>query len=209
MRHSARRIGQTLIAASAAGVLALTGSGVANADPLPSDELRRVTDEYLYEVSLNNFIGIRDQAPHSDQLDWSSDSCTMSPDQPIGFDFDPGCKRHDFGYNNYRLQDRFSESNRLNIDNNFRDDLYGICDGDWLCQGIAEIYYAAVRQFGGPGTDTADALRAADAEEQTNELIAVHNELEHANTGAEAQRLLNEFTDDTGVRITREYPVGH
>ncbi|WP_343233514.1 phospholipase [Streptomonospora sp. PA3] len=197
-----------MIAVSAAGMLALTGSGIASAADLPPDELRRVTDEYLFGISLNSFIGIRGQAPYSDQLDWSSDSCSWSPDQPIGYDFDPGCKRHDFGYRNYKLQNRFTESNRLAIDRNFRDDLYSICDGDWLCRGTADIYYSAVRQFGALSADTAEALRAADVEEQTRELIAVHEELEDADTEAEAERLLTAFESENDVRIRQEYPVG-
>ncbi|GAA1761336.1 MULTISPECIES: phospholipase [Streptomonospora] len=208
MRLPARRIGQSVIAASAAGLLALTGSGIANAAALPPDELRRVTDNYLFGISLNSFIDVRAQAPYSDQLDWSSDSCSWSPDEPVGYNFDPGCKRHDFGYRNYKLQNRFTEANRLAIDNNFRDDLYGICDGDWLCQGVADIYYSAVREFGASSADTAAALRTADVEQQTNEFVAVHEELEEVDTDAEAERLITDFEHDNDVRITREYPVG-
>lgn len=206
--HPARRIGQTVIAASAAGVLALLGTGTANAAALPPDELRRVTDDYLYDVSLTAFIDVRAQAPYDDQLDWSSDSCSWSPDQPIGYNFDPGCKRHDFGYRNYQLQNLFTEANRLSIDQNFRDDLYGICDGDWLCEGTADVYYNAVRQFGALSADTAAALRAGDVKEKTMELVAVHEELEDADTDAEAERLISDFEQDNGVRITQEYPVG-
>ncbi|GAA4916195.1 phospholipase [Streptomonospora salina] len=197
-----------MIAATAAGILAFTGSGIANAAALPPGELQRVTDTYLYDVSLNSFLDVRAQAPYNDQLDWSTDSCSWSPDQPIGYDFDPGCTRHDFGYRNYKLQNRFTEANRLAIDDNFRDDLYGICAGDWLCQGTADIYYSAVRQFGGSGTDTAAALRAAGVQEQTEQLAAVHRRLERADTGTEAERLVSGFEDENGVRITEEYPVG-
>ncbi|QBI55637.1 phospholipase [Streptomonospora litoralis] len=204
----ARRAVQSAIAASAAGVLTLLGTGIANAAALPPGELRRVTDDYLYGVSLSSFISIRSQAPYDDQLDWSSDSCSWSPDQPIGYDFDPGCKRHDFGYRNYKLQNRFTEAERLNIDRNFRDDLYGICDGDWLCQGTADIYYNAVRQFGALSADTAAALRAGGVREQTRELVAVHEELERADTGSEAERLITDFEQENGVRIKQEYPVG-
>lgn len=198
-----------MLAASAAAILAFTGSGIANAAvALPPDELRRVTDDYLFHTPLNSFIDIRAQAPHNDQLDWSTDSCSWSPDQPVGYDFDPGCTRHDFGYRNYKLQNRFTEDNRLAIDDNFRDDLYGICAGDWLCRGVADLYYSAVRQFGASSADTAEALRAADVKEQTEELVAVHEQLEKADTGAEAESLVSEFEDENGVRITREYPVG-
>ncbi|MDT0304638.1 phospholipase [Streptomonospora wellingtoniae] len=208
MRHPARRVGQSVIAASAAGLLALTGSGIANAAALPPGELRQVTDSYLFGISLNSFIDVRNQAPYSDQLDWGSDSCSWSPDEPVGYDFDPGCKRHDFGYRNYKLQNRFTEANRLAIDNNFRDDLYGICGGDWLCEGVADVYYSAVREFGATSADTAAALRTADVEQQTRELVAVHEDLEEADTEAEAERLIADFERDNDVQIAREYPVG-
>ncbi|MBV2367101.1 phospholipase [Streptomonospora nanhaiensis] len=208
MRSPVRRLVQAATALAGAGVLALTGAGVANAAALPPEELRSVTDTYLYDLSLTAFIETRDQAPYSDQLDWSSDSCSWSPDQPIGYDFDPGCKRHDFGYRNYELQARFTEENRLRIDDNFRDDLYGICDGDWLCRGVADIYYAAVRQFGGSGATTADALRAAGAQEQAEELAAVHEHLRAADTQAEANALIAEFEAENDVDLTQRYPVG-
>src|SRR5689334_11939917 len=35
-------------------------------------------------------------------LDWSTDYCSDSPDEPLGFDFRIPCWRHDFGYRNYK-----------------------------------------------------------------------------------------------------------
>jgi phospholipase A2-like protein len=35
-------------------------------------------------------------------FDWSTDYCSSSPDQPLGFDFRIPCWHHDFGYRNYR-----------------------------------------------------------------------------------------------------------
>ncbi|MDA0562766.1 phospholipase [Streptomonospora sp. S1-112] len=207
MRSPVRRLVQAATALAGAAALALTGAGAAHAAALPPEELRRVTDTYLYDISLTEFIDVRDQAPYADQLDWSSDSCSWSPDQPIGYDFDPGCKRHDFGYRNYELQSRFTEDNRLRIDDNFRDDLYGICDGDWLCRGVADIYYAAVRQFGGSGVQTAEALRAAGAHQQAEELVAVHDELRAADTQAEANALIAAFEAENDVDLTQRYPV--
>ena len=40
--------------------------------------------------------------------------------------------------------------------------MYSICDDDGLCKAAANVYYAAVRQFGGAGTSTADAVEQAD-----------------------------------------------
>ena len=35
-------------------------------------------------------------------FDWSTDYCSSSPDNPLGFDFRLPCWRHDFGYRNYK-----------------------------------------------------------------------------------------------------------
>ena len=36
--------------------------------------------------------------------------------------FKAACNRHDFGYHNFRAQTRFTESNKLKIDDNFKDE---------------------------------------------------------------------------------------
>lgn len=133
------------------------GSGVAQAALAPA-ELRAVTDDYVFSRSLGAFGQLRAQQPHADQLDWSSDGCSSSPDDPFGFTFLPACHRHDFGYRNYKRQARFTEDNRLRIDNRFRSDMYGICGGNWLCLRTADVYYWAVRQFGGSSVSTAQAV---------------------------------------------------
>ena len=40
-------------------------------------------------------------------FDWSTDYCSASPDQPLGFDFRLSCWRHDFGYRNYKAVGAF------------------------------------------------------------------------------------------------------
>jgi hypothetical protein len=136
------------------------GSGVANAALTPS-ELQAVTDDYLFNRSLGQFGQLRAQQPHAGQLDWSSDGCSSSPDDPFGFTFLPACQRHDFGYRNYKRQGRFTEDNRLRIDNRFRSDMYGVCGSNWFCLRTADVYYHAVRQFGGSSVSTAQAIDAA------------------------------------------------
>ncbi|CAM4121174.1 hypothetical protein GCM10009799_28290 [Nocardiopsis rhodophaea] len=206
MRPLARRASRSVIAVASAALLAFGMAGTAHADLTP-EELRRVTDEYLFSVSLSRFITIRDSAPHADQLDWSSDSCSWSPNEPLGYNFAPGCKRHDFGYRNYKKQTRFTEPNRLKIDDNFRDDLYGICGGDWLCRAVADIYYSAVRQYGGSGATTAEALERGDAEAQVDNLVEVADDLERADTQAEADRIIEDFEEEHRVEIAQDFPV--
>lgn len=50
------------------------------------DTLEAVTDEYLFDITLDQFVAYRD-AQDPDTVDWTSDGCTDSPDNPLGFDF--------------------------------------------------------------------------------------------------------------------------
>lgn len=111
-------------------------------------DIQSVTDTYLFHTSLSNFVSIRSTQPYNGQLDWSSDGCSDSPDKPFGFNFLPGCYRHDFGYRNYKKQGRFNETTRKTIDDNLYSDLKGICGSNVACKATAWTYYEAVRQFG-------------------------------------------------------------
>ena len=90
----------------AATSLALIFTGA----PAQAADIPAVTDDYLFTKTLSQFKTIRTQAPYSGQLDWSSDGCSYSPDNPFGFKFLPACHRHDFGYRNYKRQSRFTET---------------------------------------------------------------------------------------------------
>ena len=141
-----RRAARATIAA--AGVSAAVVVGTITADAFAEDA-QQLTDQYMYSTSLTDFQQLRAEQPNGDILDWSSDGCSNSPDNPFGFNLVKACYRHDFGYRNYRDQGRFTEDNRLTIDNQFRDDMYEVCDGNWACNRFADTYYLAVRQFGG------------------------------------------------------------
>ena len=109
------------------------------------------TDRLLFDTSIADFQTARD-AQDPATLDWSSDGCSSSPDQP-GFNFLPSCYRHDFGYRNYKDQDRFDDAGKDSIDSNFKADLYDECEtehGDDIdaCKNIADIYYWAVSNIG-------------------------------------------------------------
>lgn len=155
------RRGRGLLTTAAATFALLLTAGTAHAD-LGDGELRAVTDEYLFEISLDEFVSTRADRPHDDQLDWSADACSWSPDEPLGYEFTSSCYRHDFGYRNYQVQERFTEPNRLRIDDNFKADMYSTCDGNSTCEGVANLYYFAVREFGGGGVSTAEAVEKAD-----------------------------------------------
>jgi hypothetical protein len=85
-------------------------------------------------------------------LDWSTDYCTDSPDEPLGFDFRLPCARHDFGYGNYKAVGLFP-GNKDRIDNAFYFDLKNKCATySWIvrpvCYSLAWTYYEAVHLFG-------------------------------------------------------------
>ena len=59
-------------------------------------------------------------------LNWSTDYCSNSPDNPLGFDFALSCYRHDFGYRNYKEMGQFS-ANKSRLDSAFYEDLKRRC----------------------------------------------------------------------------------
>ncbi|MCW2883110.1 MAG: putative secretory phospholipase [Sphaerisporangium sp.] len=152
------RIRNGLVGLSVA--LAAVTTGVVTASPAYADlstvQLQVKTDEYLFTDSMSTFLQERAAQPYGNQIDWSSDGCSWAPDKPEGFNFLPSCQRHDFGYRNYKRQNRFNENNRGQIDNNFKDDMYDVCrqySGTQsykgvLCRRTADTYYAAVRNLG-------------------------------------------------------------
>ncbi|NYI03283.1 phospholipase [Allostreptomyces psammosilenae] len=149
------RPGRAARLAARAGAVALStvvlAATPAWAAPALSDDPVTATDQLLYEYTLEEFLEVR-EVQGGPGLDWSSDGCSSSPDEPFGYDFLDACYRHDFGYRNYKLQERFTETNRASIDNVFLEDLTTICAGDALCQTTAMIYYLAVRVAGGSDT---------------------------------------------------------
>ncbi|GAA1385733.1 phospholipase [Catellatospora chokoriensis] len=112
-------------------------------------------------------------------FDWSTDYCSTSPDNPLGFDFKLSCYRHDFNYRNYKAMGQFS-ANKSRLDSAFYEDLKRKCATynaivRPACTSLAWTYYQAVKAFGSVGAvsqaDIAkaqkmkdDALRAAAAQ---------------------------------------------
>ncbi len=158
------------------GVLSIPTTG----DRLVSkrDSLQQVTDRLLFNTTLPAFITDRDAAdPPS--LDWTSDGCTDALDNPFGFPFTTACYRHDFGYQNYRHQDRFTQSGKLRIDDNFHSDLDSLCQTSGhvgVCDALADVYYAAVRAFGGADASPG-RRREADLVGEYEAKLAIYNQL--------------------------------
>jgi hypothetical protein len=99
-------------------------------------------------------------------FDWSTDFCSASPDQPLGFDFRLSCHRHDFGYRNYKNMNVFP-ANKPRIDDSFYADLRARCATYNVfvrpaCYSLAWTYYQAVVQFGDLNVTSSQLDRAAD-----------------------------------------------
>jgi hypothetical protein len=85
-------------------------------------------------------------------FDWSTDYCSDSPDQPLGFDFRMPCWHHDFGYRNYKAVGAFP-ANKSHVDDMFYFDLKTKCATYNVfvrpsCYSLAWTYYQAVKTFG-------------------------------------------------------------
>jgi len=99
-------------------------------------------------------------------FDWSTDYCSSSPDEPLGFDFRLSCWHHDFGYRNYKAVDQFP-ANKDRLDTMFYADLKRLCSTynslvQPACYSLAWTYYEAVHIFGSVAkVSPADIDRAA------------------------------------------------
>jgi hypothetical protein len=100
------------------------------------------------------------------QFNWSTDYCSASPDQPLGFDFRLSCARHDWGYRNYQAMGQF-DANKSRLDDALYQDLRRKCAQynaivRPACYSLAWTYYQAVRTFGGLYVSQAALNRAAE-----------------------------------------------
>ncbi|WP_027341788.1 phospholipase [Hamadaea tsunoensis] len=106
-------------------------------------------------ASQNAFLSARsNQGAWSDYgFDWSTDYCSDSPDNPLGFDFKNSCARHDFGYRNHKALGLFTSAVKSRVDSAFYEDLKRKCStySVWVrpaCSSLAWTYYQAVKAFG-------------------------------------------------------------
>ncbi|KAI9882390.1 MAG: mitochondrial aspartate-glutamate transporter agc1 [Watsoniomyces obsoletus] len=137
------------------------------------------TDHLLFDSTLSDFIEARKKKEPT-ELDWNSDACTDSPDRPFGFNFANACNRHDFGYQNYHKQHRFTEQSHERIDELLRTDFYTVCSVYDVnekstrksrdCRRLANLYFAVVRIFSNHGSeqDDPDVVPQKDQKDQKN-----------------------------------------
>ena len=154
-----------LVAATAA---LLAPAGLANAAaPTKLDLLSSWTQTSV--TSYNAWITARNNSGQyaSYGFDWSTDYCSSSPDNPLGFDFRLSCAHHDFGYRNYKAVGQFG-ANKDRVDSMFYADLKRKCAtySSALrppCYSLAWTYYQAVHLFGSLAAVTPADLEKARA----------------------------------------------
>lgn len=98
-------------------------------------------------------------------FNWSTDLCSSSPDNPLGFDFRLSCQRHDFGYRNHKEMGIFG-ANKSRLDSAFYEDLKRKCATynafvRPACYSVAWTYYQAVKNFGSIAVSNADLAAAS------------------------------------------------
>ena len=150
-----RRLG-TLLAAGALALLTALGVAAPAAAAVSREQKLSVLSSWT-QTSATSYnawnAGRLNQAAWSEYaFDWSTDYCSSSPDNPLGFNFRLSCYRHDFGYRNYKAMGQFS-ANKSRLDSAFYADLKRVCATYSYavrpaCYSLAWTYYEAVRTFG-------------------------------------------------------------
>lgn len=144
----------TGFAASAMAVLTVTATATA-ATAAPADKPQVLAGfTQTTASSYNAWAAARADQPAwaAYAFDWSTDYCSSSPDNPLGFPFKMSCARHDFGYRNYKAAGTFS-ANKSRLDSALYEDLKRVCNGysgatKTACDSTAWTYYQAVKAFG-------------------------------------------------------------
>ncbi|MGY0060096.1 phospholipase [Streptomyces sp. LZ34] len=148
-----RRLATSLAATAVAAAATVALSGPAHAAPADKPQVLSSWTQ-TSASSYNAWLAARNNqgAWSAYQFDWSTDYCSKSPDNPLGFPFKTSCARHDFGYRNYKAMGTFS-ANKSRIDSAFYEDLKRVCNGysgasKTACNSTAWTYYQAVKALG-------------------------------------------------------------
>jgi hypothetical protein len=148
------RLTKVLLATIAGLLLALTAAAPAGAVTTAEKAavLYSWTQASSSSYSAWNAARLNQAAWSAYGFDWTTDYCTTSPDQPLGFDFRLPCWRHDFGYRNYTAIGAFS-ANKSRVDSALYYDLKAKCATYNVfvrpaCNSLAWTYYEAVVTLG-------------------------------------------------------------
>ncbi|WP_442816689.1 phospholipase [Streptomyces sp. NBC_01304] len=139
---------------SATALLAATALG-SPATAAPADKAQVLSSwTQTSASSYNAFISARNNqgAWAAYGFNWTTDLCSKSPDNPLGFKFELSCARHDFGYRNYKALGAF-DANKPRLDSAFYADLKRVCAPLSIakkaaCNSLAWTYYQAVKNLG-------------------------------------------------------------
>ncbi|MEV4200295.1 phospholipase [Micromonospora globbae] len=164
-----RRLATLLASGALALLVALGAASPATAAVTPTQKLSVLSG--WTQTSATSYAAWNsarlDRAPWAEYaFDWSTDYCSSSPDNPLGFRFELSCHRHDFGYRNYKAMGQFP-ANKPRLDSAFYEDLKRVCATynsvvRPACLSLAWTYYQAVSLFGSlAAVDPADIERAA------------------------------------------------
>ncbi|OKK19584.1 hypothetical protein AMK16_16030 [Streptomyces sp. CB00455] len=154
-RRAARRIVPALVSMAAAAALLTPAPAAAAAAAVPADKPHVLSRWTQTDAASHRAWATARE--HRDAwaaygFDWSTDYCTTSPDNPLGFPFRSACARHDFGYRNHRAAGTFPAA-KSRLDKAFHADLKRICARyrgarRASCDSTAWTYYQAVRLLG-------------------------------------------------------------
>ena len=118
------------------------------------------TSTWVFSTPLREFIAAANDPRHDGQLVWESDKCSAPVLGSAGrtYDFTDACRRHDFAYRNFSRIDggkKWTKSLRERVDRRFLTDMRDSCAARKTieraaCRTWADLYYTAVRQYGGP-----------------------------------------------------------
>jgi hypothetical protein len=164
MIHSRLRLVATAAAAAVITVLGLAGPAAAAAPPDKPQVMSSWTQPTTASYNAWNAARQNQGAWTAYGFDWSTDYCSASPDQPLGFDFRLPCHHHDWGYRNYKVIGQF-DANKARIDDTFYFDLQNVCRraASWqqpACNSLAWTYYQAAVIAGTLNVADADLRRA-------------------------------------------------
>jgi len=115
---------------------------------------------WMFSTPLRDFIAAANDPGHDPRLVWDSDKCSAPVLGSAGktYDFTDACRRHDFGYRNFSRIDggkKWTKALRERVDRRFLTDMRDSCAARKkieraACRTWADLYYTAVRQYGGP-----------------------------------------------------------
>ncbi|MGC0421014.1 phospholipase [Embleya sp. AB8] len=148
-----RRLSTTLAAAAMTVVAGVAVGSPVNA--VPADKAQVLSN--WTQTSASSYNAWNSARQHQGSwtayaFDWSTDYCSFSPDNPLGFPFANSCARHDFGYRNYKAAGAFP-ANKARLDSALYEDLKRVCApygavARATCNGTAWTYYQAVKLLG-------------------------------------------------------------